>query len=109
MEVEVLKFYPSKGEGKSLGYGRLKLFGSLECSYALYDGRNGLWVKCGKSFKGKDEKWRNDIYIHKGPLDSAILEAVLKEYGQGVPTGDAWPDKVEIDKGTHFTSEDIPF
>ncbi len=109
MEVEVLKFYKSSGDGKSLGYGRIKLFGALECSYSLYDGTNGHWVKCGKSFKGKDDKWRNDIYVHKGPLDSAILEAVLAEYGKDVPQGEVWDDKIEVETEQKFTSDTIPF
>jgi DNA-binding cell septation regulator SpoVG len=114
MEIEVVSCKLSDREGNKKAFGKIKLLGCLTIIYDLMDGRTGLWTKLGMSKKLDSGKYFNGVYLEKSKLSFEIHDAVMKEYdkligGTANAGKEVWPDEVVVDKGTHFTAEDIPF
>ncbi len=110
---------PELGEGKVLMSCKVILEGCFETRAKLIDGKYGMWAVCGSNIKAEDGKWKNSLFTLKNDAYKDFSEVMEETYrklmsvrGKDLEALDQRvidPVDIEVQTGTTFTSEDIPF
>ena len=116
--MEILK--AELGEGNLLLSGKVMLEGFAQLSFTLRDSKYGPFFHLTKSFKGKDYKFVNQVWLNRNEKQGKALELLETRYRELMQAEGARLDQlhpgsddgveVEIVPADHvFTSDEIPF